>query len=384
MVLIIAILVFILLYFDNATSVVVGGGDRGTFHMVFVLFLLVVFVLGIIRGIKRRHYIIPKISIPLIIISLVLVSKYYFSTTEVEFQRMRYLYSLAWLLLVVSTENIFIGLDIKKNNLFLVLMSVLFFYSVYNAWGSFRHLSMERNIMLIPSIYLSVMFMPWLFMLRNKYKIYWIIALTVLLVITFISAKRGAIVCVTLGLFVYVLSYFRFNKKHFPLLKLIVILLVFVLLFKIVDSSLGGLLSARFSEEELIEGSGRNEIYREAIGAIMNMRTVKEVLFGYSFDSSALQAFGGHNDWLTFMITNGFVGLFAFAFLFIGLLKNRHKVPNLNKPAYNVLLIMMFLQSLYSTTFNPTIHPIFAMLFIGYIEAQIINDKTCLETNHES
>ena len=90
--------------------------------------------------------------------------------------------------------------------------------------------------------------------------------------------------------------------------------------------------------------------------------------------SSNLLQFGGHNDWLTYMLHYGLIGVFLYFLLYVYIIIGIFKLKRIGTNvylAYLSLFIIMVVLSLISSSYNPVTHPLIGMLFIGFAEAKI-------------
>lgn len=379
MIYIIVLLLFLLLYFDNQSSIIIGGtGDRSRFQMLLIIFVVYVLINGLYYGMKRKKIYFSSISKPIFLLTIIILLKNLVEDSHSSYDNLRFLYSAAWLIIVVGFDNIFMSMSEKSKKIFDYLMPCLFLYTVYNSLQTFSYLSVSKDVFVIPTVYLCVMFIPWLLQLYTKKRLLFGFFILILLIITAVSAKRGAILATFLSLliFFYNSGGYRTKGKRMKLVQVILFSLLGIFILLIVDDSLGGTLSARFSKNAITDGSGRREINEFALESIANISSLKELFFGYSFDSYELLHFGGHNDWLTFMLIHGLVGVGAFAYFYYVFYCHSFKNKQYSiSSSYSSLFVIMILQSLYSTSYNPTVHPLLGMMFIGYAEAQIRKEK---------
>ena len=364
-----------MLYLDNVSSELLGGmQNRGPFQVLFIVFIGYMFVCALYSCSKNRKVYKSSVLNSVIMITLVLIIDLIIFEQDDQFGILRCMYSIAWIILIFSMDNIFMYLNAKSARKFSIMMGIVFLYTVFNAIKTFFYMSSTYERMLIPSIYISVMFIPWILGINKKlYKInIRMILLTIMVVVTIVSAKRGAIFALLVSLIVYFYNDSVIKKGKSPIGKLFFGSIIFFILLFVIDSCMDGAIFGRFSVDEIKDGSGRGDSNSFAIGLLLNPPTISELFFGFSKKTLSQGEFLGHNDWLTFALKNGLIGAFCFASLFYRLYKNAYKshVDSVSSN-YCALVVVMMLQSIYSTTYNPTIHPIFAMMYIGYAESQI-------------
>ena len=376
MIYILSLFLFYLLYLDNSSSAMVGGtGDRSMYQLVLVLYVAYIAIACVYYSIKRKKIYISSVSIPVLLITLVILLKNYLYGNSSQYNTLRFLYSVSWFIIIVGIDNIFMSMNEKRKNHFMYLMMLLFLYTIYNAIQTFSYISIERDRYVIPTIYLCVMFIPWIIQLRKVggNNLFWIL-IFILLGVTVLSNKRGATIAVITSLIVFIFKNETISKGKGSIkivLKTVTLLIVSFIIFSIISNYLGGALLVKYSEESFLEGSGRREIYSFAIDSIMNISNLTDLFFGFSFDSWELANFGGHNDWLTFLMINGLSGILMFFYFYVECFNHSMSSRSKVSPSYSALFVIMLLQSLYSTSYNPTTHPIIGMMFIGFAEAQI-------------
>lgn len=378
---IIILLMFAMLYFDNIASVVFGSSDnRGPFQAVFIIFIGFMLFISIYECIKHNRIYISNIFKSVTLISVIFLLGNFIIGPSGYYGTLRCMYSFAWMVLIFSMDNIFMYMNEKQVRNFTLLMACVFLYSVFNAIQAFFLMSALYDRTLIPSIYITVMFIPWI--LSIKYRIFGkfdvkLLLMFIMIIITIFSIKRGAILAVFAAIMVFYYKNTILNKGRASIIKIVLCTIPFLLALVVIDSYLGGSILSRFSTAEIQDGSGRAESNAFALNLFFNPPTFFEFIFGFS-DQSLTKGgeFIGHNDWLVFAMKNGLVGLLCFMSFFYILYKNafHSKDPSIS-PSYCVLFIVMLLQSLYSTSYNPTIHPIMAMMYIGFAEAQIRKHK---------
>lgn len=380
--LILALLGF-MLYLDNISSAINGGfEDRGPFQMMFVVFLLILF--SICFYIKNKHkilYVNKIVKFLFFLLSVILINDIVKSISL--FSDLRFLYMGAWITIIVTFENFFLYMDKKRERHFLLGMYFLFIFSVYNAYVTLGWMMLDHDRMVIPCIYISIIFLPWILVADDKFYLKPVLV-TILFLISVMSAKRGAIVAVFAAMLVFFYRKSKLETGRSSIVKVLGIGFVCAFLFFMIDSLFyGGYLAGRFSVDALANGSGRGDSNASVFYALANYATSGDILFGFSKETRNLMVdFLGHNDWLCFWVYYGLIGLSFFALFLFRVFKNSWSCKDKKLgPAYAALFVMMILPSLYSTTINPTIHPIFTMMFIGYAEGQIRKNKLTIETN---
>lgn len=212
--------------------------------------------------------------------------------------------------------------------------------------------------------YLLVPLIPMLFFVKIK-KNYKIVLLFVIYAFIIFSAKRGAILVGTVCVLIYYLYY---NKKGFSFVNITISLLALVVMYFFVDfladSSLA--FQAKLTKTLNVDSSGREEIYTEYFFYYLRQIDPKILLFGGGADSTMrIFGFHAHNDWLEFLLSQGFIGVLAYAIYWSFFLYSSIKINESHlRIAALSLFISYFLMSFFSMSINSL--PLAAGLSIGY------------------
>ncbi len=141
---------------------------------------------------------------------------------------------------------------------------------------------------------------------NNKVKnVFLIIAIA----LTVFSFKRGAIIILPCMLLAY--FFFDRNVEKNNILKIIIIIILIILVWHAIDCYSGGYLSSRFTRDELMDGSGRSDIWQTALNNI-SMRNLFQVIFGIRNAGEQVLWTGIHNEWISLLNINGVIGLILF------------------------------------------------------------------------
>lgn len=140
-------------------------------------------------------------------------------------------------------------------------------------------------------------------------------------VLVLTGAKRGAILCVSIELLLFVYYYIKASLQRKSSLKFIWILIGVSVLFYVIANIYEGneFLQERYDQTLSGDSSLRDEIYSLAIYKYGEQGFVHKV-FGNGM-SSTLGILGGyaHQDWLELLINNGLLGVMVYALVFMSL-----------------------------------------------------------------
>ena len=202
-----------------------------------------------------------------------------------------------------------------------VVISLFFvFYVVAAAHTAWALAETYGRIAVVNMIYNVLVFLPWIFLVKKK----WIrnLGIGVVLLAVLFSMKRGAIVVFPLMIASSLIIESIIERKPFSYIaKILFMTAVFMLGAYFANRYSEGYLTQRFAYEQLMEGSGRYEIYTRSIDNISG-RSALDFAIG-SGTAFAMRAYSGaaHNDWIEFLFSYGFVGAILYAILFVVLLK---------------------------------------------------------------
>lgn len=365
-ILIISVLTLLSIY--NILSSELGLYDiskRPIFYIFFILFALIMLIFLLFNGSMR----IPPSGKICLAISLYWSIKVGLSIYPTDYDILSVEYSFYWSLAIIFAYNYF--KRVKNDMLFVDTLFYSFIIICFFNISTYYY-SLQFGVPMIPLVYNSIIFLPWI-LLSNERKKY--IGIIILILLSLMSGKRGAIIILTIEALLG--CYFLLKSKSSLFNKVGVICLTiisFYFIYQNLNTETETLINQKFSTEELADGSGRADINEYGINAIKQIYSLKELFFGYSLGSKVLRDFGGHNDWLTYMLYYGLIGVILYLILYIRIIKGivimyRNK-SNVFIP-YLSLFVIMIVLSLISSSYNPVIHPLIGMLFIGYAESKI-------------
>ena len=169
--------------------------------------------------------------------------------------------------------------------------------------------------------YLFVSLFPLLFFFKEK-PVFQYVCITIMLFLTIISVKRGAILTISLATICFFLHQFSkvsYSKK---------ILAVFVFAILIIQGSnfvenlyeSSNVFQTRY--ESTMEGSssGRDVIAANLLEIYLSS-DIRHVIFGFGADGTLGFGLYAHNDWLEILFNQGIVGLVLYFFFWFQLLR---------------------------------------------------------------
>jgi hypothetical protein len=206
--------------------------------------------------------------------------------------------------------------------------------------------------------YMLPMVLPLMSVFARK-KVYWLF-LIIVIVLTLLSFKRGAIVCVCVESIIF--FYYNYQLKNDKkIIELSLAILLFVI-FAYQFASSNSYLVERFHSDS----SGREEIYMGAWNIFLNGDSLTR-WFGYGFlQSLKINDALAHSDWFELLVDNGIVGVFLYGLVFIQLLRTYMKKVKYALVEFRLMFVMAslcwFTKSLFSMGYNS---PAACMLMIS-------------------
>ncbi len=197
---------------------------------------------------------------------------------------------------------------------------------------------------------LPVLFCIEKIILKNKFKVFYILLLVAMVFVVFRTGSRGGLIAILAAVLVYAflaLKTSAMNKLKI-LLGLIILSLVFICFFvPRLPVDVKERLSISSLEED--KGSGRLQLWAITIDAIK--QSEKGMIFGYGLGSTAVffaNAFNGHgvahNHWLQLWCDQGFIGMMLFFSMFaLGIKDKFNKSPVISVSLFGMLVLSMTL-----------------------------------------
>ena len=195
---------------------------------------------------------------------------------------------------------------------------------------------------------------------------------TILLALIFLfilfSAKRGAILVGGIAVVIY---YFYYSKQKLSVSNLLITTTTFVCFYFFTEYLMDNSLAFQAKLDKTLEGnsSGRDEIYAYYFDYYLNQNNSKLLLLGNGADSTMrLFGFHAHNDWLEFLLNQGFLGIISYFIYWILFICNGVKIRMADvRIAAITLFVSYLLISFFSMSINSM--EIAATFGIGYVFA---------------
>ncbi len=252
----------------------------------------------------------------------------------------------------------------------ILILALFGFYVFYLVAGRFAiHSAMPDRAPVLNAIYPVLAFFPWLLLLGKKAKI---VGIPLIVLLTVMSLKRGAICALVLMTFASLL-FDQFNQKRSVRPAFTFLLLAGLAIGAVLytDHLTVGTLSSRFSEEDLRYGSGRSDRYGLALRVFAKSPFATKVIGSGPSSTDDTLGGGAHNEWLEFLLDFGLIGCGLLFLFFAALLLRIRQLAACRSrygPAYGALVALFAMQSLVSSFYFAQ-SSIISFMFLGAIEA---------------
>lgn len=246
-----------------------------------------------------------------------------------------------------------------------ILVAILTFYKYQNI-----RLLIGRDEGTNNAGYLLISLIPFTYFFNKKPIIQYIL-LGIILLFTFISMKRGAILICLLSTIIFLYTNFKdttFKRKLILILLTSSILMVsFYFLKNMIETS--DYFISRI--EDTIEGdsSNRDILYGRLINAFKTETNILNVLFGHGANATiGIAGNYAHQDWLETLTNNGIIGCFIlFMFylsLFVRAIKQKYVFQKNMFYSFLMLIFILFTKTLFSMSIQDMY--IYETLLLGY------------------
>ena len=215
----------------------------------------------------------------------------------------------------------------------------------------------------INASYRFVALLPFLGLFRKRWGY---VFLTISFLVALVSAKRGAILCVSAVLLVYSVFNVR-NSKH-PVRDFILTIAFFGLLAVAVRHIYLNSPYLQYKAENTLEGnsSGRDIIFSKLWNYYKDNTEAQQFLFGYGFCSTVnIAGKYAHNDWVELLIDTGLVGFVCMA-VFVVMLCGTYRRNRPDSMTRLLIIVAFTLPTFFSMViFSESTSSIFILL--GYL-----------------
>lgn len=360
------IYILIILYsiYDVLNSTSAGNSDADRTQVYFFLFAIV----GCLALFCLRSRFLPKFSV---MASLIVFAIYYIFDMciikgNIGWTVIVYFGLSTWWILTVWFFYDCISKDLRCFISIQNFMRVMFIiYSFAVAYGAINiSINYSVDYARVGYIYHILAILPMIMLERDK-KIK-VIFVIISIGLTIFSFKRGAIVILPVMLLGYYLFNTKTENRKANVLYVIGLSIVLFIAWKGIDIYSGGYLSSRFSRVELSDGSGRSAIWNAALQNI-SKRNFFQSIFGIPNSRETALWTGIHNEWISYLNTNGVIGLILFAGIVLSIIAQAIRLVKKRSclaSAYMSLVVYM-LGVCWVSGFYHVHSTFYVMLFLG-------------------
>lgn len=351
------------------------GADRSIVYVILI-FIILLFSSYLVCYRLNNNIRWFGVSFTLFLILLWEISVDLLLSADVRNMTVRAFMSLWWLLSLYF-PYLYIKNNPKSADYVLVINLIMFFVYIY------ANIYLRVNIMnrygkdyaISGYVYFILVFIPYIMLITQKWVKMLLLFIAVVAVVT--GYKRGAIIILPVMILIYYHTEQKVKNLYYNMLssvfKSLLFLVVFGLIVFIVDSNYGGVLSARFSDENISSGSGRDVIYSSAIKVIEN-RVLEDLFFGTGGDSTLkILGVNTHNEWLEFMFCYGIVGVILYLSFILSLVFRYYTLLRESSqyaPHWGMLTVYVILVGMFGM-FYFAHSSFYVFFFIGLLESKI-------------
>ena len=342
------------------------SSNRGSVHILLICMIMyscVYFIFSKAKVFKKNSFLsyICLLSFWSLLIELVTEGNYWMICIHSGL-------SLLWIFIFTMGYDIALQWE-KTKKITYVFMYASFALSVYFFFYSYQNRTStigEGGVFNIA--YNLLAFIP--FFLLNTQRKFNDLLLIVAAVLIVVSLKRGAIIAFFLMSFFYLILK---NDLHKKMMNVFLLLLVFTVFFSItiyyIDQYTGGMISQRFSAEEIQEGSGRSSQFSSAFNMWVNGSPLRQLFgFGATYTQSFMEI-AIHNEFLSWLCYYGIIGLFLFIMFMRSMVKKQLELQKEMSPysAIHVTILCYFLVASLVSGFFFMHSTMYYMLTLGII-----------------
>ena len=312
-------LIFIYTYLDvttGSTSYNFTGQGRGMSHIMLALTIMAIvlsatfFKTGLARGYGPYTLILLGLTVWTTMNCLIFQIPLWTAVTYVGFT--------VWWIFTVLLMKRYCAEDLSDERFVVALCLLMLGYYVYEFFNTYNYARMvaEKEHVVLNIIFRILVFVPLIMLIRKEWLKKALIALVAVLVCA--SLKRAALIAYPLMILVYIAVNSKTRGKSLAgVFGVIAALVLIYIAFVIADNYFDGLISARFSREQLESGSGRMERWKDALAEI-RQRSFFKMLFGTGIGSAG---YSQHNEWVEQLFSFGLIGFILYALFAIRLIR---------------------------------------------------------------
>ena len=356
---IVFIFMFIYIFVDLSNSAIIGQSNQNRTAVYIMIGLLLILTLA--RLFLSGQKFLNAIEITLALMALWIILNNVLLNTFNWASIIHIGLSLLWF----GLYNFFSRYNYMQEKVCTIFFTIFFLIYVCSLFISSFQMRDGRDAVLNTSYYVLIFLPVLLSFSRKKYTV---ITCALLIIGVFWSFKRGAILAMFFMFFMYFFVQKKVTKTKNSMLKFICIATVAISILFALDNYFGGIILERFSKDNLLDGSGRKNIYTTAF-AYLETCDFATLLIGSGAGTTAriLDA-SAHNEWIEFIMCYGLIGVFIYLMLFVALIKQLHnmiKAKNKNAIYFGIFLAYLFIVGFYGQIYFIQ-STIFVMSMLGF------------------
>ncbi len=315
---VIFLLIIIYAIYDVLGSASAGNSNTQR-NQVYILLLIIIFLMFIVMLYRRfiRLDIVTKALAAYIIYFGIDV---FIIKNDVSWGTLSYFALIIWWILTVNyfregqsrDKTSYVACK-KFTRIMFLFYFVTVFYSSRNITMNFGTVQYAR----VGYIYHVLGLLPFVLLEQEKKIKIFFIVLTVL--VTIFSFKRGAIIILPLTLMAYFFIENKTKHANNNILRVILAMLAFVIVWLLIDNYSNGYLSSRFALTDLADGSGRADLFRAYLHNI-SQRGLLQIAVGIISNNEIPIGLGAHNEWINQLYSYGVIGVLFYAMIIVSMI----------------------------------------------------------------
>lgn len=320
---------------DLSNSAIVGNNNQSRTSVYIMIAVLLVFSLGRLLFSRQNSFNMTEIALGGMATWIILNNILNATMGWTAFIHIGL--SLLWF----GLYNFFLRYKNMHEKTYTAFFTIFFLIYMYSLFVSSFQMREETDAVLNTSYYVLIFFPV---LLSYKQKKFTVITCILMVIGIFWSFKRGAILAMFLMFFTYFFVQKKIDKTKNTMLRIVIIAAVLVCALFIVDNYFGGAVLERFSKENIMDGSGRNQIYSQAISYIKSCN-IFDLIAGKGAGTTArVLGSTAHNEWIEFLMCYGIIGVAIYLSILLSIFSRlRAMIRNNDNNAKCIAVLLTYL-----------------------------------------
>lgn len=336
---------------------------------------IIISIIGVFMLIKNYSLIkrnrVIRILIVMIVLILLPTYIYYFVSHNATPESVRNLGdSIMWISVMILAYLIGYKNQFTLYNSRYIALTIPIYYVIFQSVKAFFMFNTDDTA-LISTAYYALFLMPFAFMIKRKWLMWFLICIIFLTVV--LSSKRAGFISFIGALVVYTYFTIKNNNKGIEsrLKYILVFIIVGIIGFYIFNSYIAKNdihLLDRLANLQEDGGSGRDDLYAYTWGLLLESDFIS-LMFGHGFNTVIQYSFfdlSAHTDFLETPFDYGIIGTIVYIIFYFRLFKY-YKILRWYNPTYApIFLATLFITFTLSTFAHLIIYPTHFLFFCMY------------------